>query len=616
MTLTPQFLDELRGRTVLSGLIGKSVKLQRAGHEWKACCPFHNEKSPSFTINDDKGFYHCFGCGAHGDAIRWMTDQRGLPFIDAVKELAVAAGMEMPQQDRQSAARAEKAKGLHEAMADAAGWFGDQLAGPDGGIARGALDKRGIRPDTARAFGIGYAPDSRGRLKAALASYGDAMLVEAGMLIAVDGKDPYDRFRGRLMIPIRDVRGRTIAFGGRILGDGEPKYLNSPETPLFDKGRTLYNLDRAQAAARKAGRVIAVEGYMDVIALAQAGFDEAVAPLGTALTEHQLERLWRLSDVPILCFDGDAAGHKAAIRAAHRALPLLGPGKSLSFVTLPDGQDPDDLVRARGATAFEALLSDTQPLVDRLWAHEVAAEPLTTPETRAGLKRRLRELAGTIGDPMVRDEYLFEFRERCDTLFAPPPRAARAPFQRGAPRKPGQKWAPPEAPPSVTAHQIAKGIDPLLAKAVLAGLIRHPVEIARHIEILGSLRLADGALGRLFEAVVDVALEDRSLDSARLVTILGRSGFDSVASDLLRADAMPFSFTGAGDASRAAADLGEAIAVLIARPAVDAALAQATAAVQAGEGEAAFERQVSLVRERQQLEARLANLVLADEDDV
>lgn len=337
-------------------MIGKTVKLTKAGREYKGCCPFHNEKTPSFYVNDDKSFYHCFGCSAHGDAIRWMTEQQGLPFIDAVQELAQAAGMEMPAQDRQSVERAERAKGLHDLMADAAQFFTDQLNGIAGAEARALLERRGIKAETSRTFGMGYSPDSRGKLREALKSYGDSALIEAGMLIKVDDKEPYDRFRGRLMIPIRDARGRVIAFGGRVIGQGEPKYLNSPDTPLFDKGRTLYNLDRAAPASRKSGRVIVVEGYMDVIALAQAGFGEAVAPLGTALTEHQLERLWRLSDVPILCFDGDAAGQKAAIRAALRALPGLAPGRSLRFVTLPEGQDPDDLVRARGPSAFETLL--------------------------------------------------------------------------------------------------------------------------------------------------------------------------------------------------------------------------------------------------------------------
>lgn len=616
MSLTPAFLDELRARTTLSTLIGRTVKVTRAGREWKACCPFHNEKTPSFTINDDKGFYHCFGCGAHGDAIRWLTEQRGLPFMDAVKELAAAANLDVPQADPRAAQKAEKAKGLHEAMQAAADWYETQLGGLDGADARALLVKRGITEDTRRAFNFGFAPDSRGKLRTALRDFGDAMLVEAGLLIQVEGKEPYDRFRGRLMIPIRDARGRIIGFGGRIVGDGEPKYLNSPETPLFDKGRTLYNLDRASAASRKAGRVIAVEGYMDVIALAQAGFAEAVAPLGTALTETQLERLWRMADIPLLAFDGDGAGQKAAIRAAHRALPLLQPGRSLAFVTLPQGQDPDDLVRSAGPQAFEALLASAQPLADRLWHDELAAEPLATPEARAGLKRRLADLAATIADGNVRHEYINEFRNRCDAHFAPAPRAfaPRTPGRGGA--RPGQRWQPPEPPPGSAVQALgASGIDRVLAKAVIAGLIRHPAEIARHMETLCGLRLADGALGRLFEAVIDLALEDQALDTARLRTILATSGFDRQATELLRADTLPFTFTQKEwDAGRAALDLGEAIAVLAARPQVDAALAEATAAVQARFSDEAFDRQVALVRRKADLESRLANLMLADDE--
>ena len=610
MTLTPQFLDELRARTSLSGLIGKTTKLQKAGREYKGCCPFHQEKTPSFYVNDDKGFYHCFGCSAHGDAIRWMTDNQGLPFMDAVKELAAAAGLDMPAMDRQSAERAERAKGLHEVMADAATWFTEQLNGLPGADARTLLDRRGIKPETARAFGMGFAPDSRGKLKAALKEYGDPMLVESGMLIQIEGKDPYDRFRGRLMIPIRDARGRTIAFGGRIIGEGEPKYLNSPDTPLFDKGRTLYNLDRAAPASRKAGRVLVVEGYMDAIALAQVGIAEAVAPLGTALTEAQLERLWRMVDVPILCFDGDAAGQKAALRAAHRALPMLAPGKSLAFATLPSGQDPDDLVRTGGSQAIEPLLAAAEPLVDRLWASEFAADALDTPEQRAGLKHRLNELAATIADASVRTEYQNDFRRRFDEQFAPQ-RRKFVPFQKRT-----GPWKPPTAPVTSDAKDFrAKGIDPVLAKAILTGLIRHPAEIARHVEVLGSLKRVAGALGRLFEAVVDVALEDQAVDSDSLVTILAKSGFDSVASDLLRADTMPYSFTqSAGDPERARSDLDEAIAIMVARPEVDHALAQATMAMQAHFTDEAFERQVALVREKQALEERLANLCQANED--
>jgi len=615
VTLTPQFLDELRSRTLLSALIGRTTKLQKAGREWRACCPFHNEKSPSFYVNDDKAFYHCFGCGAHGDAIRWMTDQRGLPFIDAVKELVQAAGMEMPALDPRSAEKAERAKGLHEACADAAAWFTEQLNGLAGAEARALLEKRGITAETAKAFSLGFSPDSRGKLRTALKEYGDPLLIEAGMLIKVDDKEPYDRFRGRLMIPIRDPRGRTIAFGGRVIGDGEPKYLNSPETPLFDKGRSLYNLDRAAPASRKSGRVLVVEGYMDVIALAQAGFGEAVAPLGTALTEMQLERLWRLVDVPILCFDGDSAGQKAAIRAAQRALPMLAPGRSLAFVTLPAGQDPDDLVRAKGPAAFEALLADPEPLVSRLWEYELAAEPLDTPEQKAGLKQRLNELAGTIAHDNVRHEYIADFRRRFDDLYAKK-REQFVPRPQNMPRRGGGKWTPPA--PAGGHHPAAQGIraggiDRVLGKAVLAGLIRHPAEIARHIEVLGSLKKADGALGRLFEAVVDLALEDRALDSERLVTILATSGFDDVATDLLRADRSSLAPKGA-DAQRVRADLDEAIHILVARPEVDALLAKATAELGANYSDEAFERQMSLVREQQALDVRLANLVQSNED--
>ena len=568
----------------------------------------------AFALDDNILTGNCFGCGAHGDAIRWMTDQRGLPFMDAVKELAQAAGMELPAMDPRAAEKAEQSKGLHDVMKAAADWFETQLGGLDGGEAVALLKKRGVSDSARRDFGLGFAPDSRGKLRTALRDFGDAMLIEAGLLISVEDKEPYDRFRGRLMIPIRDPRGRAIAFGGRIIGDGEPKYLNSPETPLFDKGRTLYNLDRAAPASRKSGRVLVVEGYMDVIALAQAGFGEAVAPLGTALTEAQLERLWRLVEVPILCFDGDSAGQKAAIRAANRALPMLAPGRSLAFLTLPPGVDPDDFVRAKGAAAFETLLREPEPLVDRLWAHELAAEPLDTPEQKAGLKQRCTGLAQAITDGDVRTQYLAEFNRRFDALY----KKIREPFVPSprSKRKPGQPWKAPDIPVTEAAKGVrAVGIDPILATAVLAGLIRHPAEIARHMEILGSLKFPDRTLGRLLEAVVDLAVEDQTLDSEGLLTILAKSGFDIIDTNLLRADQPSCSFTQKdAEPARAREDLDEAIAILVARPEVDAALAEATAAMMAGYTDEAFERQVSLVKEQQALDARLANLVQANED--
>ena len=615
MTLTPAFLDELRARTHLSSLVAKTVKLTRAGREMRGCCPFHNEKTPSFYVNDDKGFYHCFGCSAHGDAIRWMTDQRGLPFMDAVKELAAAAGLDVPAPDRHTAERQARAKGLHDVMQAAADWFEQQLAGLDGADGRELLARRGIADATRRAFNFGYAPDARGKLRTALREFGDTLLIEAGLLIQVEGKEPYDRFRGRLMIPIRDPRCRVIAFGGRVIGEGEPKYLNSPDTPLFDKGRTLYNLDKAAPAARAKARVIVVEGYMDAIALAQAGMAEVVAPLGTALTEAQLERLWRMADTPLLCFDGDSAGQKAASRAAHRALPLLAPGHSLAFATLPEGQDPDDLVRTGGGHALEQVLRAAEPLVQRLWMSELNREPLDTPEQRAGLRHRLTGLAETIAHPGVRAEYLADFRRRFDaqfrTVFAP----SRRPFVPRGPRPKGG-WKEPPGPVTADAKAVrATGIDRVLAKAVLAGLIRHPAEIARHLEVLGSLKLADGALGRLFEAVVDVAVEDEAVDSRRLRMVLARSGFDAIAAELLRADTMPYSFCQSGaDPAQANDDLNEAIAIMVAQPEVNLALSEATAAMQRHLTDEAFAQQVALVREKQALENRLANLCQAKED--
>jgi DNA primase len=614
MSLSPAFLDELRARTLLSALIAKSVKLQRKGREFAACCPFHNEKTPSFYVNDEKGFYHCFGCGAHGDAIRWMTDQRGLPFMEAVKELAQAANLELPALDAREAARAERAKSLHDVMAAAAAWFEEQCAGLSGTAARAYLDKRGVAEMTRKAFGLGYAPDSKIGLRRALACFGDTMLVEAGLLIQVDDKEPYDRFRDRLMIPIRDPRGRVIAFGGRIIGQGEPKYLNSPDTPLFDKGRTLYNLDRAAPAARKAGRMIVVEGYLDVIALAQAGIDEAVAPLGTALTEHQIERLWRHVDAPLLCFDGDVAGQKAAFRAATRALPGLAPGRSLAFLTLPPGQDPDDLMRSGGASAFEALAAAPEPLVDRLWNHEVAAEPLATPEQRAGLRKRLNELVATIADPDVRQQYQAEFRQRFETAYLQRQPAQRPAFQRGQ-RTPFRGAWQPLAPASPEARTVgSSGIDRVLVKGVVAGLLRFPDMLASHAEALHALSFGDPLVARLVDSLVDLALHERALDPEQLATILRDSEFDALARDLLRADSLRFSFTRRdADPDRARADLGEAIQVMIERPEIEAALTSATERLKRSLDEDALAEQQRLLEMRVEVDRRLANLMQDDE---
>lgn len=607
MALTPQWLDELRSRTLLSALVGRTLKLTKAGREFKGCCPFHNEKTPSFYVNDDKGFYHCFGCSAHGDAIRWMTDQRGLPFMDAVKELAQAAGMEVPAADPRAAERAERANSLYDVMTAAADWFVEQLQGIEGTEARAYLDKRGIKPETVKRFGIGFAPDSKAKLKSALARFGDDRLVEAGLLISVDDKTPYDRFRGRLMIPIRDARGRVIAFGGRILGSGEPKYLNSPDTPLFDKGRTLYNLDLAGPASRKAARVIVVEGYLDVIALAQAGIEEAVAPLGTALTEHQLERLWRLVPVPLLCFDGDNAGQKAAIRAVGRALPALAASRSLSLMTLPKGQDPDDLVRQGGRTAFETLIETAQPLVDRLWEHEYASSPLNTPEARAGLKQRLAEHVQSIRDPDVRSLYQNEFRARFDEIFASraaPPRQF----------KPGARFKPPEAPPTARTRTIGGGgIEPMFARAILAGLLRHPSMILACGEAVASLSFGDQQLDQLRETLLDAAFESETLESSDILPICEAAGLGGLAAELLRASMLAFSFTKSeADADVARRDLALAVEALAARPELDAALSSATARLAHQGDEAAFAEQQRLQEARRAVNQTLADLQQRD----
>lgn len=610
MSLSLAFLDELRSRTSLSTLIHRYVKLTRAGHEWKACCPFHQEKTPSFTVNDEKGFYHCFGCGAHGDAIRFLTDARGLQFMDAVKELADAAGMRLPAPDAHAKQREERSARLREAMEAAARWFSEQLDSVEGGAARAYLERRGIDRTERRAFRLGYAPDSRARIASALGTFDKAMLLEAGLLIQPEDADrePYDRFRGRLMIPIRDARGRMTAFGGRVLDRGEPKYLNSPDTPLFDKGRTLYNLDRAGPASRESGRIILVEGYMDVIALVQAGFGEAVAPLGSALSEDQLELLWRISDAPILCFDGDAAGQKAAMRAAGRALPMLGGGRTLNFLTLPIGLDPDDFVRANGAHAFAGLLENPETLVDRIWRHELDAAPLDTPEARAGLRGRLIEHSQAIADRAVREQYSAEYRARFDAKFG----------WKLRPRATSGRFASPRHDHRPTSHGAravgSGGIQISLARAILAGLLRYPEQIAEHSEALLALPLDNPALGRLREALVDAAFSGQKLAEATLGPILAAAGVADVAEEILRSGGLAFSFVRrGGDVRMAKRQLAEVIGAFASRAELDTALADATARLQHVCDEVAYAEQQRLSAERRQVDQALAELLQRDD---
>ncbi len=494
MALTPQWLDELRARTSLSALIGRSIKVTKTGREYKACCPFHNEKTPSFTINDEKGFYHCFGCSAHGDAIRWMTDQRGLSFMDAVKELADNAGMEVPAPDPRAAKVAEERAGLHDVMAAAQDYFVKAYKGIEGAGASAYLKKRGLRDDIIEQFGFGFAPDSRTALRNALKQFGDPMLIEAGMLIKVDDKEPYDRFRGRLMIPIRDARGRVIAFGGRILGDGEPKYLNSPDTPLFDKGRTLYNLNICSPASRNTGRVIVVEGYMDVIALAQAGYPDVVAPLGTALTEQQIQMLWRMAEKPIICFDGDKAGQKAAIRAAMRALPDLVAGSSLKFAKLPPGQDPDDVLKTNGSIGTRVLngfLDSAESLSDFLWRNENAKVTNSSdPDDRAALLKRLEDIAKTIKDDIVSKEYFRSLRTYFYDVYG---------F-----RKEGMQKLSSLISDTIDASSQSK--TDIILRAILLGLSRYPKIIKSKLEKIGALKIESKILAEMRWLLVETVL--------------------------------------------------------------------------------------------------------------
>jgi DNA primase len=426
MRFTPQFLDELRARLPVSEVVGRRVKLKKAGREWKGLSPFQQEKSPSFTVNDQKGFYHDFSSGKHGDIISFLMETEGVGFTEAVERLAAMAGVPLPAVTPDAARHEQRRKTLYDVMELAAKFFADTLASRHGARARGYLADRAISPAVQLQFRIGYAPgdqQTRFALKEYLGAQGIPVedMVEAGLLVAGDDIPvPYDRFRDRVMFPISDIRGRVIAFGGRALEKDVPaKYLNSPETPLFHKGDNLYNLAAARLAAHNGGTLVVVEGYVDVIAMVGAGFAASVAPLGTALTENQLALLWKMADEPILCFDGDKAGQKAAWRAADLALPHLLPGKSLRFALLPEGQDPDDLARSGGRGAIEEVISAARGLADVIWSREVEGGAFATPERRAALEARVLELTNGIRDEKVRRYYRQDLEERLQRTFAP-----------------------------------------------------------------------------------------------------------------------------------------------------------------------------------------------------
>src|SRR5215216_4192695 len=423
MRFTPQFLEELRARLPVSEVVGRRVKLKKAGKEWKGLSPFQQEKSPSFTVNDQKGFYHDFSSGKHGDIISFLMETEGVGFTEAVERLASMAGMALPAATPDAARHEQRRKTLHDVMELAAKFFADTLASRNGAKARGYLGDRGITPATQLQFRLGYAPPDRFALKEHLGAQGISTedMVEAGLLIAGEDKPvPFDRFRDRVMFPITDLRGRVIAFGGRALEkDVAAKYLNSPETPLFHKGDNLYNLAPARLATHNGAPLVVVEGYVDVIAMVGAGFAASVAPLGTALTENQLALLWKMADEPTLCFDGDKAGQKAAWRAADLALPHLKPGKSLRFALLPEGQDPDDLARSGGRAAIEEVIGAARGLADIIWSREIEGGTFATPERRAALEARIGELSGGIRDEVVRRYYRQDLAERLQRAFAP-----------------------------------------------------------------------------------------------------------------------------------------------------------------------------------------------------
>src|SRR5438552_5809149 len=433
MRFTPQFLDELRARLPVSEVVGRRVKLKRAGREWKGLSPFQQEKSPSFTVNDQKGFYHDFSSGKHGDIISFLMETEGVGFAEAVERLAAMAGMALPAATPDAARHEQRRKTLHDVMELAAKFFADTLASRNGAKARGYLGDRAITPATQLQFRLGYALPDRFALKEHLGAQGISTddMVEAGLLIG--GEDipvPYDRFRDRVMFPITDARGRVIAFGGRALEKDVPaKYLNSPETPLFHKGDNLYNLSPARQATHNGSPLIVVEGYVDVIAMVTAGFAGAVAPLGTALTENQLALLWKMADEPILCFDGDRAGQTAASRTADLALPALLPGKSLRFALLPEGQDPDDLVRSGGRGAIEEVIAAARPLAEMIWSRELEGGNFATPERRAALEARIKELSNGIRDEVLRRYYRQDLLDRLHRMFAPD--AGRGGYARG-----------------------------------------------------------------------------------------------------------------------------------------------------------------------------------------
>ncbi len=525
MAFSPQFLDELRNRTVLVDVVSKRVRLTHKGREHQGLCPFHKEKTPSFTVNEDKGFYHCFGCGAHGSAIDFVMNTDGLSFPEAVERLAGEVGLDVPVDTPQERERAKHRQTLYDVMEAATVFYEQKLRMPEGRAALDYLHGRGLDDATISAFRLGFAPDGRATIQPALRrqDISDEQMIDAGLLISPDdaARPPYDRFRDRVMFPIGDRRDRIIAFGGRIMGneDKGAKYLNSPETPLFHKGNVLYNLHRAQGPARDAGTLIVTEGYMDVIGLYRAGFANAVAPLGTALTEDQIALLWKITPEPVLCFDGDNAGQRAATRAVERALPLLVPGHGLRFAHLPPGEDPDSLVSRQGPEAMTAVIERAEPLSEVLWRMETGERLPKSPEQRAAVQKALEDHTRRIADGTVRSHFQKEFRDR---LWA----AGRS---QGAQKKGKQgTWAPTLRLDPATASTARLDPHALQERILLATLIGHPGLYDAVEERLGTVAFSAPGLDILRQEVLKTLAGHTALDSDGVRTHLIDTGFAEI----------------------------------------------------------------------------------------
>ena len=508
MGFPPSFLDDLRSRLSLNEVAGRHIELRRHGAEYKGLCPFHNEKTPSFTINEDKGFFHCFGCEAHGDIFGLIMQLEGLSFVEAVEHLANECGISLPAWSPDESAIRTRRNALTDVNELASSWFEDRLRGPEGKSARRYLVDRGLDADTARYFRLGFAPVSRNSLADYMAQkqVDQSVLIDSGLVRKPDNdRASYDFFRGRIIFPIIDRRKQVVGFGGRTLGTDKPKYINSPESELFKKGLTLYNAFNAAKTKDNSSNVIVGEGYMDVIALHRAGFSRSVAPLGTALTNEQIALLWRLTPEPLLCFDGDAAGGNAAFRAAMRTLPLLKAGHSLSFVFLPDGHDPDSLVSLDGGGQLIDLIKKPVALVDFIWAQVSTSQPINTPERRAALRQQLKKVVLSITDKAVQQGYADEFKQRINILFSNP-------LSSSGRYKPRDSWLSSSLLRNHTRGSARTG-DPLHRERVLvATLIGHPELIGQVREEFIKTHIRSQKLQSLKQSLLEVWDQNPNVD--------------------------------------------------------------------------------------------------------